>query len=216
MRFGSYCAYFVPLRSVDAATAFATEFIDLIVPPGATPPDEQPVDQRGAITDPTVEPPQVAFSREAYLDNCHDTEPFTARPPPIVLSGVSPTANVTLNLGAGVSVEVEFQDLNGVALDLAGWAVIDLTREIEPIRFSPVGLDLDIRDGRGKALLWEIAERLLPWKRCGDFNQALMELGATVCLPRGAARCEDCPLEVDCGARRSGSVERDRPRDSRA
>lgn len=69
-------------------------------------------------------------------------------------------------------------------------------------------VDLDIRDGRGKALLWEIAERLLPRKRCGDFNQALMELGAMVCLPRGAARCEDCPLKVDCGARRSGSVER--------
>lgn len=69
-------------------------------------------------------------------------------------------------------------------------------------------VDLDIRDGRGKAMLWEIAERLLPRKRCGDFNQALMELGALVCLPRGAARCEDCPLEMDCGARRSGSVER--------
>lgn len=69
-------------------------------------------------------------------------------------------------------------------------------------------MELDIRDGRGRAMLWEIAERLLPRKRCGDFNQALMELGATVCLPRGAARCEDCPLEVDCGARRSGSVER--------
>jgi A/G-specific adenine glycosylase len=69
-------------------------------------------------------------------------------------------------------------------------------------------VDLDIGDGRGKALLWEIAERLLPRKDCGDFNQALMELGATVCLPRGAARCEACPLETFCGARRSGSVER--------
>lgn len=69
-------------------------------------------------------------------------------------------------------------------------------------------VDLDIRDGRGKALLWEIAERLLPRKRCGDFNQGLMELGATVCLPRGTARCEECPLELFCGARRSGSVER--------
>ena len=69
-------------------------------------------------------------------------------------------------------------------------------------------MDLDIRDGRGKALLWEMAERLLPRKRCGDFNQALMELGATVCLPRGAARCEDCPLKMICGARCSGGVDR--------
>jgi len=40
----------------------------------------------------------------------------------------------------------------------------------------------------------------------GDLNQALMELGATVCTPR-APRCEACPIATDCAARRRGTVE---------
>lgn len=45
--------------------------------------------------------------------------------------------------------------------------------------------------------------------RPGDFNQALMELGATVCVPRGPA-CGACPVEADCRARAAGTVH-DRP-----
>jgi A/G-specific adenine glycosylase len=58
-----------------------------------------------------------------------------------------------------------------------------------------------------KAELWEIASRLVPADRPGDFNQALMELGATVCTPR-APRCDVCPLRDGCTARRDGLVER--------
>lgn len=47
---------------------------------------------------------------------------------------------------------------------------------------------------------WEIAEALLPEKNCGDFNQALMELGALVCLP-AKPRCEQCPLRMVCATR---------------
>jgi A/G-specific adenine glycosylase len=43
-------------------------------------------------------------------------------------------------------------------------------------------------------------------RRPGDFNQALMELGAIVCLPR-APRCGLCPVAADCRARRSGRQE---------
>lgn len=39
---------------------------------------------------------------------------------------------------------------------------------------------------------------LMPADRPGDLNQALMELGATVCLPNGAPRCADCPLPHLC------------------
>lgn len=38
----------------------------------------------------------------------------------------------------------------------------------------------------------------MPADRPGDLNQALMELGATVCLPNGAPRCADCPLQHLC------------------
>ncbi len=38
----------------------------------------------------------------------------------------------------------------------------------------------------------------MPADRPGDFNQALMELGATVCLPNGAPLCESCPVQHLC------------------
>jgi A/G-specific adenine glycosylase len=51
--------------------------------------------------------------------------------------------------------------------------------------------------------LWATAARLVPADRPGDFNQALMELGATVCTPRAPA-CETCPIRRQCVARRDG------------
>lgn len=48
--------------------------------------------------------------------------------------------------------------------------------------------------------LWALAEELLPAKNCGDFNQALMELGALVCTP-ASPRCDACPLRHVCVAR---------------
>jgi A/G-specific adenine glycosylase len=48
-----------------------------------------------------------------------------------------------------------------------------------------------------------LAERLLDRKRPGDFNQALMELGATVCLPKQPL-CGNCPVREYCEARRQG------------
>ncbi len=55
----------------------------------------------------------------------------------------------------------------------------------------------------GNRLFWKRAEEILPQKDCGDFNQALMELGATVCLP-ASPRCSDCPLSSICRARQEG------------
>lgn len=65
-------------------------------------------------------------------------------------------------------------------------------------------LRYDVRRGRGLEKVWAIAEQLLPRKRCGDFNQALMELGATRCLPGEAVKCSACPLVADCFAHESG------------
>lgn len=55
--------------------------------------------------------------------------------------------------------------------------------------------------------LWQIAKALLPRGRAGDFNQGLMELGATICTPR-TPRCDVCPLHRTCEARRLGWQER--------
>ncbi len=52
----------------------------------------------------------------------------------------------------------------------------------------------------------EIAARLVAISRPGDFNQALMDLGATVCLPR-EPRCPQCPLASRCAARKRGNIQ---------
>ncbi len=65
------------------------------------------------------------------------------------------------------------------------------------------------RTPAGERILWELAVTHLPPGRAGDFNQALMDLGATVCTPR-APRCEDCPLAALCQARALG-VQEERP-----
>lgn len=51
--------------------------------------------------------------------------------------------------------------------------------------------------------LWSLAESLIPRRRCGDFNQAVMDLGAAICTPRDP-RCDSCPLAGVCEIRRCG------------
>jgi A/G-specific adenine glycosylase len=58
-----------------------------------------------------------------------------------------------------------------------------------------------------KARLWSLARELVPNERPGDFNQALMELGATVCTPR-TPRCAECPVAETCVARKKGLTAR--------
>ena len=64
-------------------------------------------------------------------------------------------------------------------------------------------IDDDMASARGMGKAWRLAGELVPKKRAGRHNQALMELGALVCTPR-APRCEDCPLSASCVARREG------------
>jgi A/G-specific adenine glycosylase len=54
------------------------------------------------------------------------------------------------------------------------------------------------------AALWALAGRLAPGERPGDLNQALMELGATICTPR-SPRCGACPVRAHCLAFRRGT-----------
>ena len=57
----------------------------------------------------------------------------------------------------------------------------------------------DPRDRITQLRLWQRAEAILPARRVGDFNSALMELGATVCIPRTPA-CLICPVRAFCRA----------------
>ncbi len=56
-----------------------------------------------------------------------------------------------------------------------------------------------------RSWLWRTAEEVLPRRRAGDFNQALMELGALVCTT--SPRCDECPLRNRCIAHQHGLQE---------
>jgi len=68
-------------------------------------------------------------------------------------------------------------------------------------------VDSSPRSAVTRRRLWNLAEALLPSGQAGPFNQALMDLGATVCTPR-QPRCGDCPLNEKCQAYWSGDPER--------
>lgn len=62
-----------------------------------------------------------------------------------------------------------------------------------------LGIEDDIRSTQTKNTVQEAADELLDKNRPGDFNQAVMELGATVCTPTNPD-CEECPINNDCVA----------------
>ncbi|WP_019551851.1 A/G-specific adenine glycosylase [Propionispira raffinosivorans] len=56
----------------------------------------------------------------------------------------------------------------------------------------------DIMSAKVKLTIEQKLENILPAAQAGDFNQALMELGAMICLPKAAAKCPLCPLKQLC------------------
>src|ERR1700689_5264703 len=74
----------------------------------------------------------------------------------------------------------------------------------EPVAVVDGNVDRVLQRLSGRRLagaeLWQAAEELLDGKRSGDFNQAMMELGATVCTPR-APGCLMCPVVKLCATR---------------
>jgi A/G-specific adenine glycosylase len=94
-------------------------------------------------------------------------------------------------------------DLKGIGRYTAG-AVLSFAYG----RRAPI-LDTNVRrvlqrvfygtDGQRDVDLWKVAEAVLPRRSTPDFNQALMDLGATVCVAR-TPRCADCPVRPLCRA----------------
>ncbi len=58
--------------------------------------------------------------------------------------------------------------------------------------------DALISDEKVKKRVEQELVQVMPGDRPGDFNQAMMELGAMVCLPNGEPHCEVCPLHEEC------------------
>ncbi len=70
-------------------------------------------------------------------------------------------------------------------------------------------IEHDMKSSGGMREAWAIAEQIVPKEEPGKFNQALMELGATICIPRDPG-CLVCPVRESCTARAQGR-ERDLP-----
>ena len=107
----------------------------------------------------------------------------------------------------------EVQELPGVGRSTAG-AILSLARgQRHPILDGNVKRVLsrhrriDGWPGQASVLsrLWTLAEALTPAERAGAYNQAMMDLGATLCTRRRPG-CERCPLATDCLALAQGQV----------
>ncbi len=65
----------------------------------------------------------------------------------------------------------------------------------------------DVRKQSVRSAMEQNVQEIIPKGRAGDFNQALIELGALVCVPNGKAKCGGCPLSFCCQARQKGLVD---------
>lgn len=61
-----------------------------------------------------------------------------------------------------------------------------------------------ISDAKVKSAVEEDLKLVMPIDRPGDFNQAMMEIGACVCIPNGEPHCRECPLQEICKAHAEG------------
>ena len=66
----------------------------------------------------------------------------------------------------------------------------------------------DIATPAMKKRVTESLRAVIPLQAAGEFTQAMMELGATVCLPNGAPLCEQCPAKAFCAALREDKIDR--------
>jgi A/G-specific adenine glycosylase len=93
-----------------------------------------------------------------------------------------------------------------IAFDLDA-AVLD--GNVKRVLARVFNLTDDVKSPAGEKKLWALAESLVPKGRAGDYNQALMDLGATICRPQNPA-CLLCPLLGVCQAQRLG-LQNERP-----
>ena len=71
-----------------------------------------------------------------------------------------------------------------------------------------------ITDEKVKQAVWQDFMEIMPSDRPGDFNQAMMEIGACICIPNGAPLCGKCPIAEECMAHAMGK-EQNYPRKQR-
>jgi A/G-specific adenine glycosylase len=120
---------------------------------------------------------------------------------------------ITKDLGGRIPSSVrELRDLPGIGRYTAGAIASMAFDQRAPILDGNVtrvlcrldGIESDPRVKPTHDRLWQRAAAMVPSTRPGDFNSALMELGATVCTPRNP-QCLICPVRRHCQAAADGS-----------
>jgi A/G-specific adenine glycosylase len=117
---------------------------------------------------------------------------------------------------------VNLQEFPGIGRYTAGAVSSIAFGESEPVLDGNVarvlsrqlGLYMDAKDKKASDILWEEADRLIkhvsdvsdtnPSAIPGQWNQALMELGSTICTPR--PQCADCPIQTTCKVYKEGQA----------
>ena len=94
--------------------------------------------------------------------------------------------------------------LGAIASIAFGMNVAALDGNIKRVYARLFDIDEPADTPSGDAILWKLAEKYLPAGQAGDYNQALMDLGATICIPKNP-RCLICPLMKLCKARQRGT-----------
>jgi len=88
-----------------------------------------------------------------------------------------------------------------------GWKLPVVDGNVSRVLARFLGIKGPVKSAAVQEKLWAWMEMAIPEERPGDFNQAMMELGATVCFPKNPS-CDACPLWNDCWARQRGWQER--------
>jgi len=94
--------------------------------------------------------------------------------------------------------------LGAIASMAFGMDVSALDGNIKRVYARIFDIEEPVDSASGEKLLWELADKYLPKGHAGDYNQALMDLGATICVPKNP-RCLICPVMKLCKARQNGT-----------
>lgn len=94
--------------------------------------------------------------------------------------------------------------LGAIASIAFGMDVAALDGNIKRVYARIFDVEVPVDSPAGEKILWELADKHLPKGHAGDYNQALMDLGATICVPKNP-RCLICPVMKLCTARQNGT-----------
>jgi len=94
--------------------------------------------------------------------------------------------------------------LGAIASIAFGMDISALDGNIKRVYARIFDIDEPVDSSAGEKTLWRLADENLPKGRAGDYNQALMDLGATICVPKNP-RCLICPVMELCHARQNGT-----------